>query len=222
MTDKPFGRQHGSSFEARRCYGFVATAPASGGRQSPEPGTVARIRVSGYANTRKPPAWDSLGGLTSPARRGGCSPHRLQRPSMPGGSGAHSGSGLSLVSGRNGSAIRPSRNTLHIVTPGVPQRLRGGVGGEHRAGQQPQDGRAGGRDQPADVVAERRARAPQPRREQFGEVDGVAAEQGELEEPHQRHHPEDVRPLLQVQEHDRRRSRPARTKKTANVGFRPT
>ena len=52
--------------------------------------------------------------------------------------------------------------------------------------------RPDGRDEPADVVAERRAGAAQPRREQLGEVDGVAAEQRQLAEAHERDHPEDV------------------------------
>jgi hypothetical protein len=38
-------------------------------------------------------------------------------------------------------------------------------------------------DEAADVVAKRRARAAEPRREQLGQVDRVAAEQRELAEP---------------------------------------
>src|SRR5262245_23263275 len=63
---------------------------------------------------------------------------------------------------------------------------------------------AQGGDIAADVVAERGSGAAQARWKQFGEVNRVAAEQRDLEEAHDGHHPENVAKAVEHPEGERR------------------
>ena len=76
---------------------------------------------------------------------------------------------------------------------------------EDVAGQQSRAQRSGGGHEAAEVVAEGHAGASQPRGEQLGEIDGIAAEDGKLARAHQRRHPENVARLRHAEERRRRR-----------------
>ena len=85
---------------------------------------------------------------------------------------------------------------------GVSHRLvvalfrREDVGGEQSEQRRPQ-----GRHVASDVIAERRARAPQSRGEQLGEVDRVAAEERQGHETEQEVHGVNLPLLIQEEEH---------------------
>lgn len=83
----------------------------------------------------------------------------------------------------------------------VPERLRGIL--EDHAGEQSERGRPAGRHEAADVVAETGSRATKTRREQLGEIDRIAAEQGQLGEAHERDQPEDLAEVAEEPEDGR-------------------
>ena len=92
---------------------------------------------------------------------------------------------------------------------GVAHRQRGV---DHRVPfvglvEQAEQRRAERRDQAADVVAKRGPGAPEPGREELGEVDRVAAEERELAEPHDRDHPVDVPEAGHAAEEEKRQGR---------------
>src|ERR1035438_10488629 len=76
-----------------------------------------------------------------------------------------------------------------------------GVAAEDVLGEVAQAERTRRRDETACVIAETGSRTAKPRGEQFGQVDGVSAEQRKLGEPHQRNHPEDIANMLRSEEH---------------------
>ena len=107
------------------------------------------------------------------------------------------------VLGREREGKAPGEHE-HMVTPAY--RIGSWYPG-NPAGQQAEHRRAGGGDEPAHVVAERRARAPQSGREELREVDGVAAEERELAEPHERDEHEDLPEFVEQPEREGRRDR---------------
>src|SRR5262245_39937801 len=82
----------------------------------------------------------------------------------------------------------------------VAHRL--GIADEDAAGEQPERERPNRRDEAADVVAERSARATEARGKQLRQIDRVPAEQRELARAHDRDHPEDVAEVVQVPERE--------------------
>ena len=113
----------------------------------------------------------------------------------------HSGSGFPFVSGANGKCRHSEQEHETHGHAGIPHRLR--LVSVDAAGQQTQRQRSDGGHEAADVVAERRAGAPQTGREELGQIDRVAAEKGQLAEAHQRDHPEDVAEIFQIPERER-------------------
>ena len=98
----------------------------------------------------------------------------------------------------DGTQSRDPPGTRAHRHAGVAHRIH--VTGVDPAGEKTQREGARGRDEASDVIAKRRSRAAQTRREELREIDGVAAKERELAGPHQRNHPEDVVQAVEVPE----------------------